>query len=214
MLSSCKIRIVVPEGGSVATQSGAYSCASGKTCNIEIVDFFFDQTFIAKPANGYTFRSWKKADRRFCGRDPKPCRLATKGLNANDVLRPVMLSFFEAADEVFYLQPVFEPVSSSSTCSVFFSGTPFCNQGTFPNCRVTFQQAQQVAWFQSYSEIVKILGCHGKLTDIQALSNQTVATYHWGGDATDNLLIIVMSDALGDEPEATAIDSSRIDSGL
>jgi len=107
MLASCKIRIIVPEGGSVTTQSGAYRCAAGKTCNIDVVDFYFDQTFVAKPANGYTFKFWKKADRRFCGQDTRPCQLTTVGTNGNKDLAKVMMSFFES-NEVFYLQPVFE----------------------------------------------------------------------------------------------------------
>jgi len=113
VLSSCKIRIVVPEGGSVTTQSGAYSCASGKTCNIDVVDFYFDQKFVARPASGYKFKFWKKADRRFCGQDTKPCRVTTVGTGVNEDLAKVMMSFFES-NEVFYLQPVFERVSENA----------------------------------------------------------------------------------------------------
>lgn len=108
MLASCKVRIIVPEGGTVTTQSGAYSCASGKTCNIDVVDFYFNQVFVAKPANGYTFKFWKKGNRRFCGQDTKPCRVTTVGTNDNKDLAKVMMSFFES-NELFYLQPVFAP---------------------------------------------------------------------------------------------------------
>lgn len=107
MLASCKVRIIVPEGGSVTTSSGAYSCASGNTCDIDIVDFFFEQTFVAAPAAGYTFKFWKEADKSFCVNSPNPCSLFTKGLDANDWLKSVMIAFLES-DEIFYLEPVFE----------------------------------------------------------------------------------------------------------
>ena len=115
-IASCKVRVVVPEGGSVTTQSGAYDCAAGKTCNIDIVDFFFDQTFVAKPAQDYRFKFWRKGDRRFCGVSSEPCRLFTTGLDANADLAGAMRSFFES-DEVFYLQPVFEKKATANDCT-------------------------------------------------------------------------------------------------
>ena len=107
LLTSCKIKIVVPEGGSVVNASGGFSCASGETCEVDVVDFFFDQTAVATPGAGYRFKAWKKGDRRFCGGDKKPCRIYTVGLNSNEALAKLMTAFFES-DEVFYLQPVFE----------------------------------------------------------------------------------------------------------
>ena len=66
-ITGCKIRIVVPEGGRVTTSSGAYNCTAGKTCDIDVVDIFFDQTFTAQPAQGYDFTGWQKRDRGLCG---------------------------------------------------------------------------------------------------------------------------------------------------
>lgn len=108
-LASCKLQIIVPEGGSVTTASGAYNCESGEVCNIDVVDFFFDQTFTAKPASGYSFKHWKKAHRRFCANDTKPCHVYTIGLNSNEEIAKIMATFFDS-EEVFYLQPVFERV--------------------------------------------------------------------------------------------------------
>jgi len=105
VLTSCKLRIVVPEGGSVETLSGAYSCATGKTCTIDVVDFFFGETFVAKPADGYEFVFWANDSRRFCSKSSHPCYLSTIGLNI-DTLAELMISFFNS-DEVFYLEPIF-----------------------------------------------------------------------------------------------------------
>ena len=46
--AGCKLVIVVPEGGSVTTESGGYSCAEATECELEIVDAFFDETFLAR----------------------------------------------------------------------------------------------------------------------------------------------------------------------
>lgn len=107
LLSACKIRIIVSDGGSVGTESGTFTCPAGSTCDIDVVDFFFDETFVATPLNGYEFRFWRRADRRFCGEDTNPCRLFTVGWNAFENLAIVMEEFFASPDEVFFLQPVF-----------------------------------------------------------------------------------------------------------
>ena len=105
-LASCRIRVVVPEGGSVVNAAGGFMCASGETCEVDVVDFFFDQTAVAKPEAGYRFKAWAKGDRRFCGGNTTPCRIYTVGLNDNESLAEIMTVFFES-DEVFYLNPVF-----------------------------------------------------------------------------------------------------------
>lgn len=111
-LTSCKLRIVVPEGGSVTTQSGAYRCASGRACNIDVIDFYFNETFIASPKDGYRFRFWRKADRRFCGEQMGPCNLSTLGLNSDIGLADLMVFFFDS-DEIFFLEPVFAKSNAS-----------------------------------------------------------------------------------------------------
>lgn len=105
LLASCKIKVIVPEEGLVTTESGAHTCRAGQTCEIDVVDLFFDETFIAEPAAGFVFKSWKKQDRGLCGGKREPCRLFTSGFEGNDVL----MAFLEN-DEEFLLEPVFENV--------------------------------------------------------------------------------------------------------
>jgi len=97
----------------VSTSSGSFFCPARKTCTMDVVDFFFDETFVPVPLDGYEFMSWKKADRHFCGNDQKPCRLVTAGLDGNGDLAALMLQFF-ASDEVFYLSPVYQRKSEIS----------------------------------------------------------------------------------------------------
>jgi N-acetylneuraminic acid mutarotase len=101
ILSGCKVEITVPEGGRVGTISGAYACESGETCTIDVVDVFFDETFQAKPAPGYTFAAWRQKGRAFCGGRNRPCRLSTTGFPGTK-----LMPFLES-DDVFYLEPVF-----------------------------------------------------------------------------------------------------------
>ena len=95
-LAGCKLKIIVPEGGSVRTESTSYTCKSGQVCTIGVYDIFFDETFIAVPIGcygsgypflgpgavpvcytGYEFTGWKKHNKRFCGGGNKPCHLST-----------------------------------------------------------------------------------------------------------------------------------------
>ncbi|MBT4518482.1 MAG: hypothetical protein HOC23_00635 [Halieaceae bacterium] len=106
-LAGCKLQVVVPVGGTVTTASGTYTCAAGQTCEIDVVDLLFDETFTAVPDDGYQFDQWKKKQggRGFCATVSarhSPCRLYTSFFGG----WPNLFSFL-ATDEVFYLEPVF-----------------------------------------------------------------------------------------------------------
>jgi hypothetical protein len=132
-LSACKISITVPEGGSVITESGSLNCSAGSTCMVDVVDLFFDETFIARPAEGYRFTQWRKQQRGLCGGNSTPCRLFTSGFAGNDAL----LTFL-GKDEVFFLDPVFTsssggsygtaPLSSCFNPALFRQGTRFVSE--------------------------------------------------------------------------------------
>jgi len=100
-ITACKIEVSVPEGGRVDASSGNYICTVDQTCEIDVVDLFFDETFIATPEAGYEFRGWRKEARHFCGGLSGNCRLQTAWFESFDVLT----SFLES-DGVFYLRPL------------------------------------------------------------------------------------------------------------
>ena len=108
-LSACKVSITVPEGGSVVTESGTLNCRAGSTCMVDVVDLFFDETFVARPAEGYRFTQWQKQHRGLCGGNSTSCRLFTSGFAGNDAL----LAFLDN-NEVFFLNPVFASTSPGS----------------------------------------------------------------------------------------------------
>ena len=104
MASGCKIEVNVPEGGEVVSVSGANDCGEGSTCEIDVVDLFFEETFTPVPAEGHAFTGWAKRDRGLCGGTTEPCQLTTSGFEGNDALLAFLTS-----EEIFYLQPVFAP---------------------------------------------------------------------------------------------------------
>ena len=137
-LSACKISITVPEGGSVATESGSLNCRAGSTCVVDVVDLFFDETFVARPAEGYRFAQWQKQHRGLCGGNSTSCRLFTSGFAGNDAL----LAFL-GNNEVFFLNPVFastspgsygsEPLSACFNPALFRQGTRMISEYRRPS---------------------------------------------------------------------------------
>lgn len=118
LLASCKLTVIVPEGGRVVDADG-FVCNSGETCEIEISDATFDAVFTAEPAPGFDFARWRLADRRLCGNKSTPCAVSNTlaagdqtllGLIAGDLelfLEPVFVSF-----DLSYWQQVLQEVDS------------------------------------------------------------------------------------------------------
>ena len=110
-LAGCKIVIVMPAGGSVASDSGLYGCAAGEVCVINVDHIFFSETFLAKPAPGFAFSHWEKKPGSFCGdRRITDCRnLGT--LRFSNF--PSLLALLNS-DAVYTLTPVFTNLDGSS----------------------------------------------------------------------------------------------------
>ena len=102
LLSSCRIVLIVPPGGSVVTQSGSEVCNPGETCEISVTDAFFNEEFYAQSDNEHTFSHWVTSDKHFCGASTKVCALSTETFTDN----PSLISLLES-DEKFYLRPIF-----------------------------------------------------------------------------------------------------------
>lgn len=121
LLGGCKIRIEVPEGGRVTTESGNYTCESGLVCEIDVVDLFFDETFSGDPASGYRFDSWLRRQRGLCGGSDEACRLFTSGFEGNDIL----MSFLNRPEEVFFLVPQFVQIPTDAFDPALMQSTEF-----------------------------------------------------------------------------------------
>ena len=129
LLAGCKIEIIVPEGGRVTTLSGAHSCEAGETCEVSVSDIFFDETFVAEPAEGMHFSGWDKIDRGFCGGSTNNCRLFTTTFGDS----PFLMAFLENDNQVFHLNPTFTEGGAGFAACEFVQSSP---GGEFDVCAV------------------------------------------------------------------------------
>ena len=90
MSTGCKIQVNVPPGGTVSTDSGAYECDTLQTCEIDVVDTFFSETFKGEAEEGYFFHEWRKDKKHFCGGKGTACELYTSGFAGNDLLMAIL----------------------------------------------------------------------------------------------------------------------------
>lgn len=102
ILAGCKVVIPVSGEGRVASASGAHDCEASQTCEIDVVDTFFDETFTAQPSAGQVFLGWQKRGGRFCGGSTDSCALSTAAFAGNELLEQ-----FLETDTAFYMEPVF-----------------------------------------------------------------------------------------------------------
>jgi hypothetical protein len=107
-LSGCKVVINTDSNGYVITESGAYNCAQNSSCNIDVVDIYFDEVFVAVPNDGYRFKEWRKRSGNFCGGDNESCALSTAEFGPYKALMAIL-----ETNERFYLEPAFELIESS-----------------------------------------------------------------------------------------------------
>ncbi len=113
-VSGCKVQIEVPEGGTVASQSGVYTCEAGNTCEVDIVDGTFEESFVATPVAGFEFAGWKRRTSGLCSGDAVktlPCRVTTVGLDAS-VLNLVL------GDFTVFLEPEFVPFDNAGVTAL------------------------------------------------------------------------------------------------
>jgi hypothetical protein len=102
VLAGCKIQINVPENGRVTTESGNYTCESGQTCNVEVVDTLFNETFITEPNEDYFFEGWRGGPFYLCGWAGSACSLVTSFFEGSEPLLAILES-----DQEWLIEPQF-----------------------------------------------------------------------------------------------------------
>ncbi len=108
VLTGCKLVIIVPEGGSVASGSGEEDCAESASCVIEVNAADFQDIFIAIPASGYKFVQWSH-DSVCADRQNPVCPTS----NVEYAGIPDAMAAINS-DAEFYLRPIFTPVSTAA----------------------------------------------------------------------------------------------------
>ncbi len=103
-MSGCKVMVIAPEEGAVATADMAFVCMPGESCEISVDHFDVNMKLYAVPAPGYRFVHWKKDERYICpGLEELSCHIRTDNVDQGNTDIQEML----ATEHVFMLQPVF-----------------------------------------------------------------------------------------------------------
>jgi len=110
LVSSCKLAVVVEEGGLVQSKSGKRNCQEGNTCTFEVTDTNFNETFTAIPLPGYKFIKWRTGPEFLCSGATIPtCTLLTTLFAGNAAIEAVI-----ASDKIFSIKPVFKAITPPS----------------------------------------------------------------------------------------------------
>jgi hypothetical protein len=112
VLTGCRLEIIVPKGGQVTSASGNYNCGEASTCQINISDGEFEDTFNALPNAGYRFVGWSETDSNLCEGLDSSCKLSLRTLPIS--LRNRILS----SSSVGRLAPIFEATDIPQQVSV------------------------------------------------------------------------------------------------
>lgn len=112
ILSGCRLEVIVPEGGRVTSASGTFDCSEASTCQKNITDGSFEETFTAVPGSGYRFVGWGTETQENCQGPSESCTLSLRALPIS--LRNRILS----SDAVFRLRPIFEATDAPQEVSV------------------------------------------------------------------------------------------------
>lgn len=104
LLAGCKIQFAALDGGEIYAQTEGFVCSEFRKCTANVVDTSFNESFLARPKEGYAFDGWVNGTDYFCGGKRGSCDLSTTGFEGNTALLDVIDS-----DKEFYLVARFKP---------------------------------------------------------------------------------------------------------
>ena len=100
LLGACRLILLAPDTAGIDSKSSAYDCPAQTECPIDVVDFFFKDTFRAAPEAGYHFDGWRAAPGYACGGRQRACKLDSSLMAADPLLVDILRS-----DTALYLSP-------------------------------------------------------------------------------------------------------------
>ena len=113
VLTGCRLEIAVDAGGRIVSASGQYDCDRNQTCQWDITDNQFEDTFTAIADPGYLFVGWSATESTVCEGTDGSCTLRL--LDLPPTLRRSVFN----SDMLARLVPIFEePVSVTGTIGV------------------------------------------------------------------------------------------------
>ncbi len=89
-------------------------------------------------------------------------------------------------------------------CSIVYPDTPFCNTSTKTTCNTRDISRSDIRSDMTYSQIVKIMGCHGELVEVARGTSAMTASYYWGTSSLyDWIMVFKESNGSADLYSAT-----------
>lgn len=178
LLAACKVELVVPEQGRVASASGTYDCEAGQSCSVDVLDQYFEDTFTALPQEDYIFSGWKTGFNRLCGGSVEACALSTTGFGDFEVLMDIL-----ASDATFYLEPTFLPVDTIRIYRpgnrVVLSGTLIVEQLALPAESAAVRASLDILEGIEALEGKNVLGLRTTLTAVDSGASSAVTSQFW-----------------------------------
>ena len=103
LLTACKVKIVVPEGGYVEGFT-LHGCGEGQICTIQVDHSNFLDLFTAIPNDTHFFAGWKKGEGYLCGGTTDSCEF-----NTFPFADPDFEDWLNNDELMLYLEPQFKP---------------------------------------------------------------------------------------------------------
>jgi hypothetical protein len=165
IVAGCKIGAAVFEGGDVISDSGTRHCFEGQTCEFQVNDTSFTETFTAQPRTGFEFTKWMAGDGFLCADSTNPsCTVSNVALAGNSTA-----DVFIASDSMFYIMPEF-------TCVIEYCLVrPDPNYAALDDAIVAMDEAktiieEYVARNDSYASPISVFGIntwsHSSISDV------------------------------------------------
>jgi hypothetical protein len=114
--AGCKVAVVVPSSGDVASATGSRNCAGGTLCEFNVKDRTFSESFTAVARPGYKFSRWKAGPGFLCGNSRNSTCVVTNTM-ATEEYEGVFDAVI-AGGSVFYAMPIFEYVGHTADATV------------------------------------------------------------------------------------------------
>ncbi len=130
LASGCKLILINPEGGLMASTSGTRDCRAPTVCTFEITDATFDETWTAVPDPLWEFVRWSDGTDFVCAGSTNPvCSVSSVGTTGDPLAEAII-----ASDKSYYMMPIFQLAAAVPiTQTITLNGVEWAQPVLFTN---------------------------------------------------------------------------------
>ena len=130
LASGCKLILINPEGGLMASTSGTRDCRAPTVCTFEITDATFDETWTAVPDPLWEFVRWSDGTDFVCAGSTNPvCSVSSVGTTGDPLAEAII-----ASNKSYYMMPVFQLAAPQPiTQTITLQGIEWAQPSLFTN---------------------------------------------------------------------------------